>query len=630
MRVLLVALDELAVSIAQSAAQTLQLEVACAPDLESARPSASHQEIYHILLSALTDPSPVAQLRGDYPLAPLIVLSATASIGQAVACLQLGAADYIPQEELSERRLVDVLEKAMSLRRSLERFRPLAHRLLNYHPFLTQPSLEGVVTNAAPPMKYRIGDLEIDERRRLVTYGGEEVDLSPTEYNILRLLARAAPQVVTFEELAYRLQGVQLRRDEARKMLSAHLSNLRAKLRAVGCDQYFINRRGQGYALDLDPDAELRRAEARLQMIAENSLDILGRMDTRGVIHYINPAVERVLGYPPSYFIGKSVFDLLAIIHPQDAQFWSQRLQERRYERSLDQFRVRHAGGDYIWLEASSRLVNRHKGLGDIFFIMRDISERKAAEEALRYSEERWRLLFKSSPSPAYLWKREGDDFILTDYSDSAVGYTRGGIQHYLGVRARELLPNADTFLPYFWRCLESGEPQSFDWHYPIPSSDEVAYAIVRCNRVPPDGVLVHFNDITQRAQLEHALRESERTLRALLDHLPIVLARFDTEGRCIFVNRSSRYVFGRAVDFFLGRTIYQMQTDNPQALSEWAQAITKALHSRQTVVLHQKAAGQNLWKAVIPEWDEKGELTSYLCVVAWLSAIFNDAQQGG
>lgn len=78
---------------------------------------------------------------------------------------------------------------------------------------------------------------------------GNLLDLTPTEFEILRCLAQAEGRVVTFEDIVFQVQGIRTHRDEARRMLSSHLSNLRVKLQAAGCQDCMVNSRGRGYFL---------------------------------------------------------------------------------------------------------------------------------------------------------------------------------------------------------------------------------------------------------------------------------------------------------------------------------------------------------------------------------------------
>jgi DNA-binding response OmpR family regulator len=92
----------------------------------------------------------------------------------------------------------------------------------------------------------------IDQHRLVALYQGKPLELTPTEFEILYCLVQAEGRVVTFEEIVFRLQGIHAERDEARTMLSTHLSNLRAKLRDADCEHYLENSRGHGYFINFD------------------------------------------------------------------------------------------------------------------------------------------------------------------------------------------------------------------------------------------------------------------------------------------------------------------------------------------------------------------------------------------
>jgi DNA-binding response OmpR family regulator len=125
-----------------------------------------------------------------------------------------------------------------------------------YHPNL-QDALEQHTT--AQPSSSKVDDrflrvrgLMIDQHRLVALYQGKPLELTPTEFEILYSLVQAQGKVVTFEEIVLRLQGIRTERDEARTMLSTHLSNLRAKLREAGCEDYLVNSRGHGYYINYE------------------------------------------------------------------------------------------------------------------------------------------------------------------------------------------------------------------------------------------------------------------------------------------------------------------------------------------------------------------------------------------
>ena len=103
------------------------------------------------------------------------------------------------------------------------------------------------------PEPFVVGDLAIDYRRRRVTVGGKAVDLTVTEYELLRLLSLDAGRVVTFETLLRRLWS---RRENANPNLVRNfVRNLRRKLGESAADPaWLFNERGVGYRMAKPPD----------------------------------------------------------------------------------------------------------------------------------------------------------------------------------------------------------------------------------------------------------------------------------------------------------------------------------------------------------------------------------------
>lgn len=129
---------------------------------------------------------------------PIIVLSVREREDDKVAALDAGADDY--------------LTKPFGVPELLARIRV---------------SLRRVVEQAPEPV-FRSGDLTVDLGRRLVLVAGREIQLTPTEYEILRLLVTHAGKVLTHRQLLSRIWGVS--HLEQPHVLRVNISNLRHKI----------------------------------------------------------------------------------------------------------------------------------------------------------------------------------------------------------------------------------------------------------------------------------------------------------------------------------------------------------------------------------------------------------------
>lgn len=118
-------------------------------------------------------------------------------------------------------------------------------------------------------------------------------------------------------------------------------------------------------------------------ILVQNSFDVMTILRLDGVIDYVSPSVERVLGYSPSDFAGRNAFEM---IHPEDVKSVREAFESVVYNTNYHvptEFRARHRNGAWIYLEAmGNNLVEDHTITG-VVLNLRDITERKAAKNDL-------------------------------------------------------------------------------------------------------------------------------------------------------------------------------------------------------------------------------------------------------
>lgn len=128
-----------------------------------------------------------------------------------------------------------------------------------------------------------------------------------------------------------------------------------------------------------------RQSEERFQTLVRNASDIILIVEASGVVQYASPSVERVLGYDPKCLAGQDSF---LLIHPEDQpevrSFHDQLAESPGVTRAIE-FRMRHKRGEWHYVEAIATNLLTDPTVQGVVINIRDITERKEAEERLVY-----------------------------------------------------------------------------------------------------------------------------------------------------------------------------------------------------------------------------------------------------
>lgn len=142
----------------------------------------------------------------------------------------------------------------------------------------------------------------------------------------------------------------------------------------------------------------LRYNEARLSALFEASSDIMAVLGLDGSWH-ASPAATRILGWPTGY---DPEGGLLSLVHPDDVALASTAVEEvldgRRAKHEPVTLRVLHRDGHYLWMECTAENRVDDPTVGGIVIIARDVTERRAAEDAKAAAEARFRAAFERAP----------------------------------------------------------------------------------------------------------------------------------------------------------------------------------------------------------------------------------------
>jgi two-component system, cell cycle sensor histidine kinase and response regulator CckA len=153
----------------------------------------------------------------------------------------------------------------------------------------------------------------------------------------------------------------------------------------------------------------LQQSEERHRLFFENISDVIFSTDPDFNIINISPSVERILGYKPEEMIGKPIQDLNVLDPDSLEKAFSDMMNVLAGERiPLSQYEFISKDGTKKFGEVSAAPLIRKGKVVAMISVARDITERKHIEDALKQSEEKYRIVLETNPDPVVVYDMEG------------------------------------------------------------------------------------------------------------------------------------------------------------------------------------------------------------------------------
>jgi PAS domain S-box-containing protein len=266
-----------------------------------------------------------------------------------------------------------------------------------------------------------------------------------------------------------------------------------------------------------------RRDEARYRTLVEQLrlVTYIDALDERSSNIYTSPQLEAILGYPVEEW--QSDPDLFGrILHPDDRERVLREVREANEtgERFVSEYRLIARDGRVVWLK--DECVTVHDAHGEPVYsqgYLLDIGERKAAEEASRESEERFRSL--ADDAPVLIWTTDAEGRI-TFLSRSWLEFTGRPEAAQLGFGWVEDIHPDDTgsALDEYMDAVRRGQPYTAEYRLRRHDGEFRWILDTGRPRYLPDGTPVGYIgvgiDVTEQREAQAALERRERILEAV------------------------------------------------------------------------------------------------------------------
>lgn len=328
------------------------------------------------------------------------------------------------------------------------------------------------------------------------------------------------------------------------------------------------------------PDAgagkcERTETEMKFQTIFELADDIMVYFDKQGKIVDVNRRVEDVLGYTPEEIKGRN-FTKLNFLDLKDARrmlkLFSSTVKSGVVDRRISEdhrvtrLEVRHKDGRKVLVEASTTGIREGGELKGFVSIVRDLTERRRTEAALRRTRKRYQDLFNNSPIGIYSTTPDGRILMANPVLVGMLGYA--------------------SFEELVSRNLEK---EGFEPSYPRDKFKEIMDAkgevvgleaawmrkdgsiiFVRENAKAvrdKSGAILYYEgtveDVTKRRLAEEALQQSEERFRTLFESTREALVTSDPHGRIVSANPAAAKMLGYdSSDDLVGKHALELYAD--------------------------------------------------------------------
>jgi len=369
-----------------------------------------------------------------------------------------------------------------------------------------------------------------------------------------------------------------------------------------------------------EAEQALAESEEKFRSIFENANDIIASVTKTGKILEVNKKIEDILGYKPDELVGKNILtsgilakkNAATIVRLFKKSVKRGSLLDIRDGRNVTEVWINHKDGHTVLLEANTTTIKEGGKLVGYLSVIRDITERKKAEEA-------YRSLVDHS--------LQG----LAIFQNGRVVFANQAMADITGYTVEEMLTSPPEQVQAFvhpddrelvWsqhRDRLNGEelPERYEFSG-IRKDGSTCWLEIHASRIEFQGkpaIQVAYVDFTERKKAEEALRDSESKYRTLVENLPQKI--FLKDKNSVYVSCNDNFASDLKIrsEEFTGKTDYDFF---PKALADKYRADDKRIiELGETKAIEEKYIEDGEERIVhtvkTPIKDEQGNVTGVL-----------------
>jgi PAS domain S-box-containing protein len=315
----------------------------------------------------------------------------------------------------------------------------------------------------------------------------------------------------------------------------------------------------------------LRASEEKFRAVVELSLDGILITDLTGNLLFANSAAGRIVGVADvATVVGKK--NVLEFVAPESradviGDFGKV---AQGIDAYLVNYKILTEVKQEIWIECIGKKIP-FGDAGALLISMRDVTERKKADDVVRASEKKFATVFKSSPVSLTLVSATDGTFV--DVNDAFIRSTGYAREDVIGKTSEELglFADRDEYGRMVTSLRDQGSVHGMELHCRLKSGEirtcRFTSGVIMMDTKP--AILSTLEDITEHKKAEEALRESEEKFRSIVETSPDMIWEIDMQGKFRYISPNVTTIIGYTPEEIIGRSITDLVTEQGTSFAQ-------------------------------------------------------------
>lgn len=391
----------------------------------------------------------------------------------------------------------------------------------------------------------------------------------------------------------------------------------------------FIEKEYKGHLWSYTDITEKKRIEEAIQqselknrLIMNAALDAIITIDKKGIITYWNPQAEKIFGWKEQDILGKRLSDtIIPNYHRSGHNAGMNNYEETGHGPVLNKLIELPAVNIYgIEFPIELSIIPIKSGETEFFCsFIRDISDRKKNEQALKASEELWQFALEGAGDGVWEYNFQTNEVFFSKQYKKMLGYQDNEFENIFSEWQSRIHPDDLQIINQTDREYEQKKIKNHQREYRIKHKNEYYIWILDRGMIisysddgKPKRIIGTHTDITERKLSEQALKIKEEKYRSILANMNLGLLEVDNDDIIQYANQSFCFISGYQIEELIGNKASHLllSADNEKVVISKSNQRKKGVSDAYELPLKNKD-GELKWLLIsgAPRYNDNGDL---------------------